>query len=105
LIGIVNATIYEGRALLSDATSQLTACSNQVFFAPVCAAGVGASALQNAMKIARDVASEAQQIAKAYIKIPLDVQSAISSYTDTVRDKLEAIANEVEQCVRYSPPS
>jgi hypothetical protein len=100
----VNATIYEGRALLSDTTSLMIACWNQgVFRAPVCAASVGASAVQNATEIARDVASEAQQIAQAYIQIPVDVRSAISSYFDTVRAKLEAIANEVEQCVGYSP--
>jgi TATA-box binding protein (TBP) (component of TFIID and TFIIIB) len=59
----------------------------------------------NATKIAGDVASEAQQIAQAISNIPIDVQNAISSYINVVTTKLEAIAQEMEQCVRNYPPS
>jgi len=63
-----------------------------------------ASAARNATKIAGDMASEAQQFSKASSNIPIDVQSAVSSYINMVTAKLEAIAQKVEQCVRnYSP--
>jgi hypothetical protein len=106
LIGKVNATIYEGRALLSGTISKLNACRNEGFVrAPGCAVGVVVSAAPNATKIAGDVAREAQQIAQASSNIPIDVQSAISSYFNTVRAKLEAIAQEVGRCVSNNPPS
>jgi hypothetical protein len=106
LIGKVNATIDEGRALLSDTISKLNACRNGgILGAPGCAVGVVVSAATNATKIAGDVASEAQQIAQAFINIPIDVQSAVSSYINMVTAKLEAIAQEVAGCVGNNPPA
>jgi len=106
LIGKVNATINEGKALLSDNISKLNACGNKgILRAPGCVVGVIVSAATNATKIAGDVASEAQQIAQASSNIPFHVQSAINSYINMVTAKLEAIAQEVERCVRNNPPS
>jgi hypothetical protein len=106
LIGKVNATIYEGRTVLSGIISKLNACRNEgILRAPVCAVGVVVSAAPNATKIAGDVASEAQQIAQASSNIPIDVQSAINSYINMVTAKLEAIGQEVEGCIRNNPPS
>jgi hypothetical protein len=64
-----------------------------------------ASAARNATEIAGDMASEAQQITQASNNIPIDVQSAVSSYINMVTAKLEAIVQKVEQCVRNYPPS
>ena len=70
-----------------------------------CIAGGLASAARNATKIAGDMASEAQQFSKASSNIPTDVQSAVSSYINMVKAKLETIAQNIEQCVRNYPPS
>jgi len=106
LVGKVNATIYEGRALLSGTISKVNACRNEgVLRAIGCAVGVVVSAAPNATKIAGDVASEAQQIAQASSNIPIHVQSAINSYFNTVTAKLGAIAQEVERCIRNYPSS
>ena len=105
MIGKVTSTTYEGRALLTD-ISKLNACRNEgVVRSFSCVVGVVASAARNATKIAGDVVSEAQQIVQASSNITIDVQNAISSYINMVTAKLEAIVQEVEQCVRNYPPS
>ena len=86
----VNATIYEGRAHLSDTISKLNACTNEgVVRARCCIVGGLASAARNATEIAGDMASEDQQITLASSNIPIDVQSAVSSYINMVTAKLE----------------
>ena len=70
-----------------------------------CAVDVVASAAPNATIIAENLRSEAQQIAQAFINSPNDVRIAISSFIFTVIEELEAISEQVERCVRYSPPS
>ena len=102
----VNATIYEGRSLLNDTVSKLSALRGKGFLAiSIGVTSVLASAAPNATKIAGDVRNEAQQIAQALSNIPNDVQASVSSYIDKATDKLEVIAKEVEQCVRNPPPS
>ena len=73
-ISKVNATIYEGRAHLSDTISKLNACRNEgVLRALCCIVGGLASAARNATKIAGDMAREAQQFSQASSNIPIDV--------------------------------
>jgi hypothetical protein len=106
LVGKVNVTIYEERALLIGTISKVNACRNEgVLRAFGCAEGVVVSAAPNATKIAEHLASEAQQIAQASSNIPIHVKSAISSYINMVTAKLDAIAQEVERCVRNYLPS
>ena len=70
-----------------------------------CAVDVVASAAPNATIIAENLRREAQQIAQAFINSPNDVRIAISSFIFTVIEELEAISEQVERYVRYSPPS
>jgi hypothetical protein len=102
----VNATINEGRSLLNDTVSKLSALRGKGLLAEaIGAASILASAAPNATKIAGDVRSEAQQIALVLSNIPNDVQASVSSIIDKATDKLKAIAKEVEQCVTNPPPS
>jgi len=79
-ISKVNATLYEGRAHLSNTISKLNACRNEDFVLAICSIVGGLeSAARNATKIAGDMASETQQISQAFCNIPIDVQNAVSS--------------------------
>jgi dsDNA-specific endonuclease/ATPase MutS2 len=96
----VNATINEGRELLRDTISKLKAAKGNV----IAVARILASAARNATRLGLELRREAQEIERAVVSIPNDVRAAVEEYIDEARVRLEAIAKEVEQCVR-NPPS